>query len=81
MVVLARQPIDLEAGRTEPVVSLPIPSGTIHAAIIAAVPPLEPPGMRAIGIGVRTYSNFRCARKGCEFRAGEAEGESSGGSR
>ena len=30
----------------EPVVSLPNPAGTIRAATAAAVPPLDPPGMR-----------------------------------
>src|SRR5690242_21245111 len=43
--------------RTEPPVSSPSPSGTMRAARAAAVPPLDPPGMRSRSYGLRTNPN------------------------
>jgi hypothetical protein len=40
--------------RIEPAVSLPNPKGTMRAATAAAVPPLEPPGMRERSYGFFT---------------------------
>ena len=39
-------PVKAAGTRTEPPVSLPSPAGAIRAAIAAAVPPDDPPGMR-----------------------------------
>ena len=40
--------------RVEPPVSVPSPAGTMRAAIAAAVPPEEPPGMRDRSYGFFT---------------------------
>src|SRR5882757_11240769 len=43
--------------RIDPQVSLPIPTAAKLAAIAAAVPPLEPPGLRSSAYGLRVAPN------------------------